>query len=135
MLRLVWGIVLGALVGGGIAALLAKGFGIVTLGALAAYPIAVLVGALVGMVAGKPIWASGARIEAGLKAAFGGLIAAGLTYALRAWVDFPLNLSSLQLGAGAAGELAVVSLPLVGMLLALLFEVDNMVGKHEDGDG
>lgn len=134
MLRLVWSVVVAGLVGGAVAALAVKVFGIATLTALAAYPLAVLVGVLVGLLAGKPIWAKGARIEAGLKAAFGALVAAGLMYALRSWVSFDLDLSTAGLGQGPAGLLPVVAFPAVALVLSLLFEVDNMFGKDKDDD-
>ena len=138
MLRLVWSVVVAGLVGGAVAALAVKVLGIVTLGAVAAYPLAVLVGVLVGLLAGKPIWAKGARVEAGIKAAFGALVAAGLMYALRTWVGFDLDLSSAGLGQGAAGMLPDIAFPAIALVLSLLFEVDNMFGKDEDkgeGDG
>ena len=123
------------LVGGAIAALAVKVFGIATLTALAAYPLAVLVGVLVGLLAGKPIWVKGARIEAALKAAFGALVAAGLMYALRTWISFDLDFSSAGLGQGPAGLLPVVAFPSVALVLSLLFEVDNMFGKDKDDAG
>lgn len=127
-----WSVVVAGLVGGAVAALAVKVFGIVTLSALAAYPLAVLVGVLVGLLAGKPIWAKGARVEAGLKAAFGALVASGLMYALRTWLGFDLDLSSAGLGQGAAGLLPVIAFPSVAFVLSLLFEVDNMFGKGDD---
>lgn len=132
MLRLLWSVVLAGLVGGAIAALAVKVLGIVTLGAIAAYPLAVVVGIVVGLLAGKPIWVKGARVEAGLKAAFGALVAAGLMYALRAWVGFDLDLSAAGLGQGPAGLLPVVAFPAVALVLSLLFEVDNMFGNKDD---
>ncbi len=132
MLRLVWSVVIAGLVGGAVAAIAVKLLGIVTLSALAAYPLAVLVGVIVGLLAGKPVWVPGARVEAGLKAAFGALVAAGLMYALRAWVGFELDLSSAGLGQGAAGLLPVIAFPAVALVLSLLFEVDNMFGTGQD---
>jgi len=132
MLRLLWSVVLAGLVGGAVAALAVKVFGIVTLSALAAYPLAVLVGVVVGLLAGKPVWVKGARVEAGLKAAFGALVAAGLMWALRTWVGFDVDLSAASLGQGAAGLLPVIAFPAVALVLSLLFEVDNMFGKGQD---
>ncbi|PIE05592.1 MAG: hypothetical protein CSA75_03960, partial [Sorangium cellulosum] len=77
MLRLVWSVVLAGLVGGTVAALAVKVFGIATMGAILAYPLAVLVGVVVALLAGKPFWTKDARIECGLKAGFGALLAAG----------------------------------------------------------
>ena len=131
MLRLLWGIVLGMVIGGAVAAVLIKGLGIVTLGALLAYPAAVLTGALAGLLAGKPVWAKDARIEAGLKAFFGALLAAGLMFALRAWAKLDLDLTRFGLGQGPIGELAATSLPMIGVLLSLIFEVDNLFGADD----
>lgn len=135
MLRLLWGIVLGVLIGGALAALLVKGLGVAAMGALLAYPAAVLVGALAGLLAGKPIWAKDARIEGGLKAFFGALLAAGLMFALRSWAKLDIDLAKLGLGHGPLGELSVTSLPLIGVLLSLVFEVDNLFGKDDAKDG
>ena len=97
--------------------------------AVVAYPAAVLVGVLAGLLAGKPIWAKDARIEAGLKAVFGGLLAAGLTFALRSWAKLDLDLTRFGLGKGMLGELAVTALPLISVLLSVVFEVDNLFGQ------
>ncbi len=129
MLRLLWGIVLGVLIGGVVAALLVKGFGVLAMSAIVAYLAAVLVGVLAGLLAGKPIWAKDARIEAGLKAVFGGLLAAGLTFALRSWAKLDLDLTRFGLGKGMLGELAVTTLPLISVLLSVVFEVDNLFGQ------
>ena len=134
MLRLLWGIVLGILIGGAVAALLIKGLGMVVLGALIAYPAAVLIGALAGLLAGKPIWAKDARIEAGLKAFFGALLAAGLMFALRSWAKLDLDLTRFGLGHGPLGELTVTALPMIAVLLSLVFEVDNLFGKDDTKD-
>jgi len=128
--RLVVGLVLGLVIGGLLAA------GLVSLkwttfsgtaGALLAYASAVCTGVVTGLVAGKPIWASQARIEATLKAVFGALISAGLMYALRRWAGtWTMDLSALGAGGpAAAGQLPAVSLPLIGAGLGALFELDN----------
>ncbi|HXX70370.1 MAG TPA: hypothetical protein VEK07_24530 [Polyangiaceae bacterium] len=133
--RLVVGLVLGLIVG----ALLAAG--LVSLkwttfsgggGALLAYASAVCTGVLTGLVAGKPIWASEARIEATLKAVFGALISAGLMYALRRWAGtWTMDLSAFGAGGpAAAGQLPAVSLPLIGAGLGALFELDNTGDKE-----
>src|SRR5215469_16609426 len=100
--RLLIGLVLGLLVGGLVAAGLVAGLGILTFsgagGAVLAYVAAALTGVLTGLVAGKPIWSSGAKIEAGLKAVFGALIGAGTMFALRQW----------------GGSLIIPSIPAIG---------------------
>src|SRR5580700_8587653 len=103
--RLLLGLVLGLIVGGLIAAGFVQGLGLLSFGpgtggAAFAYLAAALTGVLTGLVAGKPIWSSGAKIEAGLKAFFGALLGAGLMFAVRRWVDFPLDLAFAGLPAG-----------------------------------
>src|SRR5271169_3627188 len=105
--RLLIGLVLGLVVGGLAAAGLVAGlhmtmFDAGTGGIVLAYIAAALTGVLTGLVAGKPIWASGAKIEAGLKAFFGALLGAGLMFALRHWGGAlpPLNLGFVGGGQG-----------------------------------
>jgi hypothetical protein len=126
--RLLIGIVKGLFVG----ALL--GFGLTQLGffapgALIAYPAAALVGVLVGLVAGKPIWAKDAKIEAGMKAFVGALLAAGMMFAARKWLTMEATLPFVgQNGAsvtGALGMLAFTSLAMIAGLLGGFYEADN----------
>src|SRR5882672_2772040 len=83
--RLFVGLVLGLVVGG----LLVAGLKVDTFlgsgGGAIAYLAAALTGVMTGLVAGKPIWAPGAKVEAGLKALFGALLGAGAMFALRQW--------------------------------------------------
>jgi hypothetical protein len=97
-----------------------------------AYLAAALTGVLTGLVAGKPIWASGAKIEAGLKAFFGALIAAGLMFAARKWLTTEVNLEFIHAGSGAIGQLPAASLPLVAAVLGGFFELDNTGGDDKD---
>src|SRR5580658_7988684 len=132
--RLLVGLVLGLVVGGLVAAGFVQGLHVLTFGdgtggALFAYATAAVTGVLTGLVAGKPIWASGAKIEAGLKAFFGALIAAGLMFALRRWLTSPVDLGFLGGGEGAIGELPAASLPLVAAVLGGFFELDNTGGS------
>lgn len=131
MVRLLWGVLLGILIGGALAAILVKGLGVLTLTALAAYATAVMVGVVAGVLAGKPIWARSARIEAGLKAFFGGLVAVGLMFALRTWAMMDLDLSKYGLGHGALGMLPAAVLPLVAVVLCVGFEIDNLFGDDD----
>jgi hypothetical protein len=121
--RAVIGLVKGLLLGGVLALVLVKGLGVATFGALIAYPVAVLIGVLAGLVAGKPIWRRDARIEVALKAVVGAIVAGGLMFGLRKWVNPSLDLGAF--GAGELGELPVVSLPLIATALSVLFELDN----------
>src|SRR6185436_7520967 len=67
--RLVVGLIKGFMIGLVLALILMKGLGLATFGGLLAYLIASIAGMLTGLIAGKPIWAKEAKIEAGLKAA------------------------------------------------------------------
>src|SRR5258708_13626590 len=85
--RLFVGLVLGLVVGALLAAGLVAGLKVDTFlgsgGGAMAYVAAALTGVMTGLVAGKPIWAPGAKGEAGLKALFGALLGAGAMFALR----------------------------------------------------
>ena len=127
--RLLLGLVKGLLIG----ALL--GFGLAKLGlgapiALIAYPAAALGGILVGLVAGKPIWAKDAKIEAGMKAFVGAILGAGLMFAARRWltmeVALPLQgLVEAKAASGAIGMLAITSLAMITAVLGGFYEADN----------
>jgi hypothetical protein len=129
--RLLVGLVLGFLVGAALAAALVAGLKTLTFvgagGAVLGYLAAALVGVLTGLVAGKPIWAAGAKTEAGLKAFFGALLGAGAMFALRQWAGgWTLDLSSLGAGGPASvAALPAASLPLIAAVLGGFFELDN----------
>jgi hypothetical protein len=139
--RLLLGLVFGLIVGGLVAAGLVAGLGIATFsstgGALLAYAAAAVSGVLTGMVAGKPIWSSGAKVEAGLKAFFGALLGAGLMFALRQWAgSWMLSLPAIGAnGSTAIGDLPAVSLPLLAAALGGFFGLDNTGGGESDGKG
>jgi hypothetical protein len=138
--RLLVGLLLGLFVGGLVAAGLVEGLNVLrfssgTGGAILAYLTAALTGVLTGLVAGKPIWASGAKIEAGLKAFFGALIAAGLMFALRQWAGaWTLDLPAIgAVGPTSVGDLPAASLPLLAGVLGGFFELDNTERSEADG--
>lgn len=133
--RLFVGLFLGAVIGAIAAAILIQGLHMVTFGAVVAYLAAIVTGVVTGLVAGKPIWSADGKIEAGLKAFFGGLLALGGMFVLRTWVHAELNLSSLNAGAGELGSLPAASLPLIAGVLAGFFELDNTDDKEEKKDG
>lgn len=137
--RLIVGLVLGLVLGAVIAAVLVQGLGIASFaasGAAVAYVTAALTGVLSGLVAGKPIWAADGKIEAGLKAFFGALLALAAMFALRTWVHLSLDLSALEAGAGPIGDLPAASLPLIAALLSTFYELDNTGdGEKVDGKG
>lgn len=135
LLRLVLGLLKGLAIGGLVGFGLAK-VGLAAPSALFAYAAAALVGALVGLIAGKPIWAADGRIEAGLKAGFGALLATGLMALARNFLGFamPVDLGSLaaanqSLGEtsaqGTIGGLAIVSLSMVAALIGAFYDADN----------
>jgi hypothetical protein len=146
--RLLIGLILGLIVGGLVAAGLVAGLHQTlfplneTGGAFMAYLAAALTGVLTGLVAGKPIWATNAKIEAGLKAFFGALLGAGLMFAMRQWVHFAPGIEQLAPGQtpevihdATIGTLPMVSLPLLAAVLGGFFELDNTGGGEEKDEG
>jgi hypothetical protein len=129
--RLLIGFVLGLVVGALLATGLVLGLKVAifdsSAGIAFAYLAAALVGVLTGLVTGKPIWASNAKVEAGLKAVVGALLGAGAMFALRQWAGgLVLDLSALGAGGPAAvGSLPAASLPLIAATLGAFFELDN----------
>lgn len=140
--RLVLGLVIGILTGGLVAAALIAGLGLVAVPAFVGFALAAATGALTGLVAGKPIWASGGQIEAGLKAFFGALLAAGGLYAIRAWLPMHVPevlvhyLTQIHPGAHAdtdmLGDLPGAFLPLLGGVLGGFYELDNTPEAKDD---
>jgi hypothetical protein len=144
--RLLIGIVKGLIVGGLVGFGLAK-LGFAAPGAVVAYAAAALTGVLIGLVAGKPIWAKDARIEAGMKAFVGALLGAGLMYAARRWLTMPVPLPLGELGGGNAslneaastagtfGGLALTSLAAIAALLGGFYEADNTPDEQGSAGG
>ncbi len=135
--RLIFGLVLGLIVGVALAAglvRLGEGSFAAGSGVMLAYLAAAAAGGLTGLIAGKPIWASGAKVEGGLKALFGALMGVGAMFALRQWATgFDVNLSFLGAGGPApVGELPAASLPLIAAVLGALFGLDNTPGGGDD---
>ena len=138
--RLLVGLLIGTFIGGLMAFALMKGLGTMTFegggGVVFAYLFAAITGVVTGLVAGKPIWSSGGQIEAGLKAVFGALLAAGGMFALRQWVHVDLNLSVLGDPAlhGSVGQLPAAALPILGAILGGFYELDNTPTTEKDKD-
>lgn len=130
--RFLVGLVLGALIGAIAAAALIKGLGVVSFGLLFALAAAAVTGAVVGLVAGKPIWASGAKIEAGLKAAAGAVLGVVAMLLVRKFLGESIDLSHFGAGAGTIGDLPATSLPLVAAVLGGFFEADNTPEAKSD---
>ncbi len=125
--RLLVGLILGVVIGGATAAVLVQGLGWSAgfPNAVFAYVAAAVTGVLTGLIAGKPIWSSDGRIEAGLKAFFGALLAIGGMFALRQWAKVDVDLSAFKAGHAVIGSLPAASLPIIAMVLAGFYEVDN----------
>jgi hypothetical protein len=138
--RLIFGLVFGLLVGGLLAAAVVKGIGLLAFassgaGVALAYVFAAVTGILVGLVAGKPIWASGGQIEAGLKAFVGAAVAMGAMWAMRHWFTLDLDLHSMGLSPTAptaAGLLPVTTLPLIAAVLGAFYEADNTPAPEDE---
>ncbi len=125
ILRLLFGILKGLAVGG------LLGFGLMQIPSFAtalpawiAFIAAPLAGIIVGLIAGKPIWAEGGKIEAGLKAGAGALLGALLMWGVR-WLFGGISLSSLGLQGAALGSYAITSLAIVASTLGAFYDADN----------
>ena len=143
LVRLVVGLLKGVIVGG------AVGFGLVSLGMAVpttamAYAAAAVCGVLIALVAGKPIWASDARVEVGMKAIVGALLAPALLFALRRFVEvgLPADLLSSVPGLEALkgtsvtfSSFAVTSLAAVTAVISGFFDADNQPTAEDENDG
>jgi hypothetical protein len=96
---------------------------------------------IIGLVAGKPIWAKDAKIEAGTKAVVGALLGAGLMFAVRKWLTMPLPLPESVISAlGTAkdaqalnfGNFAMTSLAAIAALLGGFYDADNTPEPAQD---
>ncbi|MRG94779.1 hypothetical protein [Polyangium spumosum] len=129
--RLIVGILKGLIVGGLI------GFGLVKLGfavlpAWLAYIAASITGIVIGLIAGKPIWAKDARIEAGMKAVVGAILGAGLMFAARRWLTMylptePLSLIGVMTKSETIrfGHFPITALATIAALLGGFYDADN----------
>jgi len=96
------------------------------------YGAAATLGLLTALVAGRPIWSKAAKTEVAIKSVAGAFIAVVSMFGARKWLsDVTTDLSSIGAGAGRLGDLPRVVLPLIGMALAAVFEVDDAFGPGE----
>ncbi|MDO9015729.1 MAG: hypothetical protein Q8S73_36105 [Deltaproteobacteria bacterium] len=137
--RLIIGILKGLILGGGMAVALYMLAHIGSVSGFWGYLLYGVLGAITGVVAGKPLWKPGAWIEALLRGVFGIAVGCGL-YALGAVVltgsaiDFTALLGSLPAGASTPTQLyqqPLIMAPMFATLYASLIELDND-GKGED---
>ncbi len=129
--RLLVGIVKGIVLGG------LLGFGLLKLGqavpiAIVAYLAAAVTGILIGLIAGKPIWAPDAKIEAGMKAGVGALLGVGLMFAARRWLTMPvptplldITRAQVQGAAPSLGYFGMTSLAAIAAVLGGFYDADN----------
>ena len=131
--QLLLGVIKGLLLGGVVLGALVYGLHVTELPMVLAYAAAIVTGALTGLVAGKPIWQKEAKIEAGLKALGGAAIGAAVLWAVLRWV--PLGAANaLAMKAELEHFVAtsnVLALPVVAVVLAVLFELDNTPAPPE----
>lgn len=101
-------------------------------GALVIFGAAALVGALVGLVAGKPIWAREAKLEASLKSLAGAFMSVTALYGARKWLGgVRVNLEVLGGNSGALGQVPAAALPVIGALLGFVFQIDDALGSDD----
>lgn len=130
--RLIIGILKGLVVGG------LMGLGLVKLGlglfvggwAFVAYIAAALSGVVVGLIAGKPIWAKDAKIEAGMKAFVGALLGAGLMFGLKKLQlpladTVPAAFGIMTKDPQTLATFPVTALALIASVLGGFYEADN----------
>lgn len=130
--RLIVGILKGLVVGGLI------GFGLLKVGpglfvgawAILAYIAAAVTGVVVGLIAGKPIWAKDAKIEAGMKAFVGAILGAGLMFGLRKFAppladSVPAAFGIMTKDPQTLATFPVTALALVAAVLGGFYEADN----------
>lgn len=121
---LVIGVVLGGLLGYGLFQVLPW-----AMGGVLGYAFAAVTGVLVGLVAGKPIWAREAAVEAGLKAFVGALLSVGILFGIRyLGVTIP---ALADLPAAEIGRHPIASLAAIATVLAVFYELDNNGGEDE----
>ncbi len=137
--RLGLGLLKGLVIGGALGAGLHFGLGwTVATGALG-FALAAGAGALAGVFTGKPPWAPGGRIEAGLKAAFGaglGVLAywLGTKYgAVGLPLDIPAAANASEVLAGTPWtEIPLTTVAAVAGVYGTLVELDNTPGTEPE---
>ena len=121
MVRVILGLVKGLLVGGGVGYLLLY-LGVDSVG-VRAYAACALVGALVGVIAGRPPWRAETIWTPVVKALFGGVVGAGLCFVGSFLPEKKLpsiaNLGELPLRGAAFLSAAV------GVIYGIFVEVDD----------
>ena len=91
------------------------------------YSASVVAGLLTGLVAGRPVWRRGSKLEASVKAVVGAFIATTTLFGIRKWLPH-VEVDLGAFGRGPLGEVPAASLPIVASALALVFEIDHAFG-------
>jgi hypothetical protein len=131
--RLIVGLLKGLVLGG------LAGYGLLFLGLSGWWPVyaaAAVVGAVVSLVAGKPIWAQDARIEVGMKAVAGLVLGPLLLLAVRSFLTMPLPVDVSFLPGAARegltlGGFSMTSLAIVAAVIAGFYDADNQPQPKE----
>ncbi len=132
--RLLTGLAKGLLIGALLAFVALRGLGMAAFPNVAvAYLAAAVAGVVTGLVAGRPIWAREAKIEAGLKSVAGAVLGALVLFAVRRWLPYEIDLGAWHAGQGALGSLPVASLPIVSVVLSMVFDLDNTETRPPPG--
>lgn len=128
MKRLLIGFIKGIFVGALVGAALWKLWPTAMVGVFG-YAFAAITGVVVGLIAGKPIWAKGAAVEVGLKSLIGALLSCGILFGLRFWhmhIPAIAGVPSAEIGHHVWASIGAISI-----VLALFYEIDHS-GDAED---
>ena len=126
--RLLVGALVGLLVGAAAASALFFGLHMTLAAGWLAYASAAGIGVLTGLFAGKPIWAKGGAIEAGLKGVFGLGLALLAMFAVRRWGNVAM------FGVLSVAEHPMLVLPAIATLLGSFFGLDNTPESSAEAD-
>jgi ABC-type xylose transport system permease subunit len=100
--------------------------------AMVTYLAVALVGAIVGAISGRPVWAREAKLEALLKSLAGAFIASIAMYGTRKWLaGVHVNLELIGSTSGPLGEVPLAALPVIGAALGFVFQIDDALGSED----
>lgn len=134
--RLLFGLLKGLAIGGGLGAALHLGLGWTTTPGLLGYLLAMGTGATAGILAGKPPWRHQAWIEALLKAVAGVAVGALMYWLATDFGAFGLPFDLLGVPSGTPWpELPLLYIPLVAAIFGSLVELDNTGDDADEGAG
>lgn len=123
--RLVFGLLKGLALGGALGAAVFFGLTRGAVVGLPAYGLYALVGALAGVLAGRPPWVKGAWVESVLKGLFGVAVGCGLYALASRFLQIPVTLPLEGSVASVFASQPLLMAPTVAALFAALVELDN----------